>query len=111
MTLKNKVAIVTGGNSGIGKAIVLELAKQGANVTVDYVSHPDAAEELEKQVAALGDRTIAVKCRREQDRRLATTDRRHCESLRPAGHYGEQRGHRDPHIVTRNERRAIREGA
>ena len=60
MLLKNKVAIVTGGNSGIGKAIVLELAKQGANVTVDYVSHPDATEELEKQVVALGDRAIGV---------------------------------------------------
>src|SRR5215468_3461053 len=60
MLLKNKVAIVTGGNSGIGKAIVLELAKQGANITVDYVSHPDAAEELEKQVAALGDQAICV---------------------------------------------------
>lgn len=60
MLLKNKIAIVTGGNSGIGKAIVLELAKQGANVTVDYVSHPDAAEELEKQVTALGDRAIGV---------------------------------------------------
>jgi len=60
MLLKNKVAIVTGGNSGIGKAIVLELAKQGANVTVDYVSHPEATEELEKQVAALGDRAIGV---------------------------------------------------
>src|SRR6516165_2182887 len=60
MLLKNKVAIVTGGNSGIGKAIVLELARQGANITVDYVSHPDAAEELEKQVASLGDRAIGV---------------------------------------------------
>ena len=30
MSLKNKVAIVTGGNSGIGQAIVLELARQGA---------------------------------------------------------------------------------
>src|SRR5262252_5643762 len=60
MILKNKVAIVTGGNSGIGRAIVLELAKQGANITVDYVSHPDAAEELEKQVTALGDRAIGV---------------------------------------------------
>jgi len=41
MLLKNKAAIITGGNSGIGKAIVLELARQGANITVDYVSHPD----------------------------------------------------------------------
>src|SRR5215475_7231302 len=60
MLLKNKVAIVTGGNSGIGRAIVLELASQGANVTIDYVSHPDATEELEKRVAALGDRAIGV---------------------------------------------------
>ena len=60
MLLKNKVAIVTGGNSGIGKAIVLELAKQGANVTVDYVSNPDATEKLETRVAALGDRAIGV---------------------------------------------------
>jgi glucose 1-dehydrogenase len=60
MLLKNKVAIVTGGNSGIGKAVVLELAQQGANVTVDYVSHPDATEELEKRCAALGDKAIGV---------------------------------------------------
>jgi glucose 1-dehydrogenase len=60
MFLKNKVAIVTGGNSGIGKAVVLELAKQGANITVDYVSHPEATEELERQCAALGGQAIGV---------------------------------------------------
>jgi NAD(P)-dependent dehydrogenase (short-subunit alcohol dehydrogenase family) len=60
MQLTKKVAIVTGGNSGIGKAIVLELAREGANVVVDYISHPDATDELEKQVAALGDRAIGV---------------------------------------------------
>jgi glucose 1-dehydrogenase len=61
MTLKDKVAIVTGGNSGIGKAIVLELARQGANIVVDYISHPEATDAVEKQVAALGDRAIGVK--------------------------------------------------
>jgi glucose 1-dehydrogenase len=60
MSLKNKVAIVTGGNSGIGKAIVFELARQGASITIDFVSHPDATDELEKQVAALGDQSIGV---------------------------------------------------
>jgi len=61
MSLKGKVAIVTGGNSGIGLAIVLELARQGANIVIDYVAHPEATEELEKQVHALGDCAIGVK--------------------------------------------------
>jgi glucose 1-dehydrogenase len=60
MNLKEKVAIVTGGNSGIGLAIVLELARQGANIVIDYVAHPDATEDLEKRVHALGDRVIGV---------------------------------------------------
>ena len=60
MNLKGKVAIVTGGNSGIGMAIVLELARQDANIVIDYVTHPKATEDLEKQVHALGDRVIGV---------------------------------------------------
>jgi glucose 1-dehydrogenase len=60
MSLKEKVAIVTGGNSGIGKAIVLSLAEQGAKLVIDYVCHPEATEELERQVASLGNRAIGV---------------------------------------------------
>ena len=61
MSLKNKVAIVTGGNSGIGQAIVLELARQSANIVIDYVAHPEATEALERRVSGLGDQSIGVK--------------------------------------------------
>jgi glucose 1-dehydrogenase len=59
-TLTGKVAIVTGGNSGIGKAVVLALAEAGANIVIDYVANEQATEDLEKQVAALGDQSIGV---------------------------------------------------
>ena len=60
MTLTGKVAIVTGGNSGIGKAIVLALAEAGATIAIDYVANEKAEEEVERKVAALGDRVIGV---------------------------------------------------
>jgi glucose 1-dehydrogenase len=60
MSLNNKVAIVTGGNSGIGKAIVLELARQGARIVIDYVVHPETTEVLEQQIAKLGDQSVGV---------------------------------------------------
>jgi len=61
MSLNNKTAIVTGGNSGIGQAIVLELARQGARGVIDYLFHPEATEALEQQIAKLGSQAIGVK--------------------------------------------------
>jgi glucose 1-dehydrogenase len=60
MSLKNKVAIVTGGNSGIGQAIVLELARQDASIIIDYVAHPEATDALEQRIGKLGSRAIGV---------------------------------------------------
>jgi glucose 1-dehydrogenase len=60
MSLKNKIAIVTGGNSGIGQAIVLELARQGAGIVIDYVVHPEATGALEQQIAKLGSQSVGV---------------------------------------------------
>jgi glucose 1-dehydrogenase len=60
MSITNKVAIVTGGNSGIGAAIVLELAKHGVNIVIDYVADPESTRELEQKICALGDQAIGV---------------------------------------------------
>ncbi|MGI0493919.1 SDR family NAD(P)-dependent oxidoreductase [Alkalinema pantanalense CENA528] len=54
MKLAGKVALVTGGEQGIGQAIVLRLAAEGANVVIDYRSDREDAEKTLAQIAALG---------------------------------------------------------
>ena len=44
--LSGQTAIVTGANSGIGVAVAKALGKDGANVVVNYISNPEAAEEI-----------------------------------------------------------------
>src|SRR5689334_15900057 len=60
MLLPNKVAIVTGGNSGIGRAIALELAREGAAVAINYLRDPAAAEALTQAIGQGGGRAIAI---------------------------------------------------
>ena len=60
MLLEGKSIVVTGGNSGIGKAIVLAAAAEGADVTVDYLMHPDYAAEVIAAAGRAGGRTIGV---------------------------------------------------
>ena len=59
---EGKAAIVTGGTRGIGKAIVLELAKRGANVAFNYSKSADEAETLKGEVEALGVKAMAAQC-------------------------------------------------
>jgi glucose 1-dehydrogenase len=54
MKLDGKVALVTGSSQGIGQAIAIRLAQEGAGVVINYRSHPEGAEETLKQVKAAG---------------------------------------------------------
>jgi len=58
--LSGKAALVTGGSRGIGRAISLALAGQGASVAVNYLSNAQAAAEVVQQITACGARAIAV---------------------------------------------------
>src|SRR5712675_1358377 len=59
--LKGQKALVTGANSGIGKAVALSLANAGADVVVNYVSRPEAAEEVVAHITGRGGNAFAHK--------------------------------------------------
>lgn len=61
MTNENKVAVVTGASRGIGKACALKLAEAGYSLVINYVSNPESAEAVVKEVEALGQKAISVK--------------------------------------------------
>lgn len=61
MVLTGQAALVTGANSGIGEAVALGLAQAGADVVVNYVVNPAAAEDLAHRIEQYGRRAIALK--------------------------------------------------
>ena len=58
--LVGQAALVTGANSGIGKAVALSLARAGADVVVNYITDPQAAEEVAHEIESYGRRAIAL---------------------------------------------------
>lgn len=61
MKLEGKVALVTGSSQGIGQAIAIRLASEGADIIIDYRSHADGAEETKAKVEATGRKGLVVK--------------------------------------------------
>ena len=61
MMTENKVAMVTGSSRGLGKALAIELAKQGYDIVVNYARSRSAAEETVKEIEALGRRAIMIR--------------------------------------------------
>ncbi len=60
--LLGQVALVTGANSGIGKAIALEMARAGADVVVNYVSRPEEADKVAAEIRGMGRRALTARC-------------------------------------------------
>ncbi len=60
--LKGQKAIVTGANSGIGQAVAISLAHAGADVVVNYVTHPEAADAVVKAATSCGVNAFSFKC-------------------------------------------------
>ena len=61
MKLKDKIALVTGSSRGVGRAVALGFAKEGANVVVNYTSNENAANEVVETIQSMGSKAIAVK--------------------------------------------------
>jgi glucose 1-dehydrogenase len=59
--LKGQSALVTGANSGIGLAVAIALGNDGANVVVNYVTHPEVADQVVQQIESNGGSAIAIK--------------------------------------------------
>jgi 3-oxoacyl-[acyl-carrier protein] reductase len=62
MLLEGKNALVTGGAQGIGTATSLMLAEEGANVCLTYRKHKEEADDVAKQIEAMGRKALSVKC-------------------------------------------------
>ena len=62
MLLEGKSALVTGGSQGIGAAISLELAREGADICLTYRKHEAEAREYERKIRSMGRKALALKC-------------------------------------------------
>ena len=60
MRLAGKIALVTGAQQGIGKAIALAYGRDGVSVVINYLDNQVAAEEIAAQIHALGQRAVPI---------------------------------------------------
>ena len=92
MDLKGAVALVTGGNGGLGQRICHALAKEGAHIAVMYAQSRDQAEGVARELTSqLPDQCRRLRLRHHRCRRGRHADRRRHQALRPARYPGQRR--------------------
>lgn len=62
MRLKNKIAVITGSSRGIGKAIALVFAKEGAKIIINYATAEQEAQKVVEEISKYGSEALAIKC-------------------------------------------------
>jgi 3-oxoacyl-[acyl-carrier protein] reductase len=62
MRLPGRTALITGGNTGIGRGVALAYAREGADVAFTWLKAPEAADSLLREIEALGRRALALPC-------------------------------------------------
>jgi 3-oxoacyl-[acyl-carrier protein] reductase len=70
MEVQNKVALITGGGTGIGRAVSIELARRGASVVINYAHSEGEAEETVRIIQEAGGRAVAVKADVSKDKEV-----------------------------------------
>lgn len=86
-----RVALVTGGSRGIGRAVALRLASEGADVAISYASRAEAARQVVEEITALGRRAVAAACdvsRPDDVERLVATTRERLGPIDLLAHCG-----------------------
>lgn len=89
--LRNKVAIITGGDSGIGRAVAVAFAKEGADVAIVYLEEHTDANETKRLVEENGRRCLLVSGDVGQEGILPKSGRTNCKGTRQDRHPGQQR--------------------
>ncbi|GGQ59582.1 hypothetical protein GCM10010216_22030 [Streptomyces flaveolus] len=89
--LTGKAAVVTGGSRGIGRTIVLRLARVGATVVFNYAQNLDAADEVVQRAEKAGGKVIVAQLDLAEPSRGAVS---YCRTpAQRSGHSGQRRGH------------------
>ena len=90
MKLKDKVAIVTGGSQGIGEAIAIRYAAEGAKVAVVYHKDDEAAARTVGKITSAGGIARATKADCSKIPQIEQMVGRHCQGIWYSAHSGEQ---------------------